>query len=76
VGIISTVPDTKYAIMSGTSMATPAVVGICARLLSKNGALLGATRDASRADGIVKMLLQSCKKLGLGPTFEGQGLPG
>jgi hypothetical protein len=24
----------------------------------------------------VKMLLQSCKKLGLGPTFEGQGLPG
>ncbi|HEX4795135.1 MAG TPA: S8 family serine peptidase [Humisphaera sp.] len=75
VGIISTVPDKKYAVMSGTSMATPAVTGLAARLLAKNAAILNANRDASRADRIVRLLLQSCKSLGFGPTFEGQGLP-
>lgn len=74
-GVISTVPEKDYAVMSGTSMAAPAITGLAARLLAKNAALLTATRDATRADGIAKMLLQSCKKLGLGPNFEGQGLP-
>lgn len=75
VGVISTVPEKAYAIMSGTSMATPAVTGLAARMLAKNPGLLNAARDATRADNIAKMVLQSCKKLGFGPNFEGQGLP-
>ena len=75
VGIISTVPDAAYAVMDGTSMATPAVTGIAARLLAQNAAILNANRDEARADNIVRMLLQSCRKLGFSPNLEGQGLP-
>ncbi|PYN84338.1 MAG: peptidase S8/S53 subtilisin kexin sedolisin [Candidatus Rokuibacteriota bacterium] len=75
VGVISTVPEKAYAIMSGTSMATPAVVGLAAKLLARHLTLLKANRDAARADGIVKLVLQSAKKLGFGAEFEGQGLP-
>ncbi len=75
VGVISTVPERAYAVMSGTSMATPAVTGLAARLLAKNASILSASRDEGRADNIVRMLLQSCATLGFKPDFEGQGLP-
>src|SRR5439155_407571 len=45
VGVISTVPDKAYAVMSGTSMATPAVTGLATRLLGKNPGLPNAARD-------------------------------
>ena len=53
VGIISTVPGGGYGVMSGTSMACPAVSGLSARLLStdlaKNGlnAILNQAPDAT-----------------------------
>ena len=75
VGVVSTVPEASYAAMSGTSMATPAVTGLAARMLAKNQALLSAPRDRERANGIVKALLQSAKTLGFKPIFEGRGLP-
>ena len=75
VGVISTVPEKAYAIMSGTSMATPAVAGLAARMLAKQPTLLNDARDVSRAEGIAKMVLQSAKTLGFGATYEGQGLP-
>jgi len=75
VGVVSTVPESAYAIMSGTSMATPAVTGLAARVLARHGDVLTATRDAARADTIVKLVLQSAKTLGFGAKFEGQGLP-
>lgn len=72
-GIISTFPG-GYAVMDGTSMATPAVVGVAARLLATQANLLGMPRDAARSDAIAQFLLQSAQILGLGVTFEGRGL--
>ena len=76
VGVISSVPG-GYGVMSGTSMACPAVTGLAARLLSlpANAAILSGARDESRSNEIVQMLLQSCKKLGFGRIYEGLGLP-
>jgi len=73
-GIISTFPG-GYAVMDGTSMATPAVTGVAARLLATRPDLLQMPRDASRSDAIAQFLLKSGKPLGLGVTFEGRGLP-
>jgi subtilisin len=78
VRIISTVPG-GYAIMSGTSMACPAVTGAAARLLSMpaNAAILAMDRDQDRSDAMARLLLLAAKKLGFepAPNFEGQGLP-
>jgi len=75
VAVVSTIPDKTYTAMSGTSMATPAVTGLAARILAKNSKVLGAARDSQRAAAIVKALLGSAKNLGFGPTFQGRGLP-
>ena len=76
VGVISTVPG-GYAAMSGTSMACPAVTGVAARVLSApaKAPVLNGSRDESRSNAIVAMLLQSCASLGFGKDFEGLGLP-
>jgi subtilisin len=76
VGVISTVPG-GYAVMSGTSMACPAVTGVAARLLSApaSAPILSGPRDEARSNAIVAMLLQSCAGLGFGKHFEGLGLP-
>lgn len=61
--------------MSGTSMASPAVAGVAARLLAKEPAILGMPRDAARSDAIRKLLMDACKSLGFGILNEGAGLP-
>lgn len=55
VSIISTVPDNSYAVYSGTSMATPHVVGAAALLLSINPDL--------NAEEIKDILMTSSTKL-------------
>jgi hypothetical protein len=72
-GIISTFPG-GFAVLDGTSMACPAVTGAAARLLATRPELLNLSRDQTRSDEIAKALFQQAKALGLGPTFEGQGL--
>lgn len=74
VGIVSTVPG-GYAVMSGTSMACPAVVGFTARLLSQNPAILSATPDQTRSDNILQLLLGAAKDMGFATNFQGHGLP-
>ena len=74
VGIISTVPG-GYEVMSGTSMACPAVTGRAAQFLAQRSHLLSMSRNQARSDAIIRALLQSARRLGFGPPFEGQGLP-
>lgn len=74
VGVVSTVPG-GYGVMSGTSMACPAIVGIAARLLSENRPVLDAGRDAKRSADIARMILGSLESLGFPPDYEGGGLP-
>lgn len=61
VGVLSTYPGDKYAMMSGTSMATPYITGMAARLLSQAPKLLNMKRGPARVDAIVTMLCQSAR---------------
>lgn len=74
VGIISTFPGDKYAVLDGTSMACPAVTGAAAKLLSTQPALLANPRDQTRSDTMAKAVLQAANTLGFPATLEGQGL--
>lgn len=77
VGIVSTVPDRAYAVMSGTSMACPAVTGRIAAMMSQRPDLLASARDDKRTRAIMKLAFDSAKLQGFGTNdahFEGQGL--
>ena len=73
-GIISTYPKERFAVMDGTSMACPCATGAIARRLASAPAILGATRDASRADRIVELAQAQTKDLGFPPAKQGAGL--
>ena len=72
VGIISTVPANGYAVMDGTSMATPAVTGMIARLLSTSSAR-SASRNQARSDNILTLAYQATREFGFGQIYEGHG---
>lgn len=74
VGIISTFPGDKYAVMDGTSMACPAAAGMAARILSGKPALLKMDRNQNRADEMVKYLAKYTQLIGFGANFEGKGM--
>ena len=74
VGVISTVPTDRWAVMDGTSMACPAVTGASARLLAKHPSILAMPRDAARSDAMAKAIFKAAKTLGFPSTMEGQGL--
>jgi len=80
VGIVSAVPDRTgfsgaYMEMDGTSMASPAVCGTLAVILSKDATYLALPRDFNRSQRAAQILAQHCKDFGLSPNFEGRGLP-
>jgi subtilisin len=74
VGIISTVPDKDYAVLSGTSMACPAVTGCVARAIGEEPKLLGSPADSNRTQAFVQSALRKAVQQGFGITFEGHGL--
>jgi subtilisin len=75
VGIVSCFPDNRYAVMSGTSMACPAVAGAAAALLSSDSEVLNGKRDRDRARRIAELVRASVSDLGLDRFFQGFGLP-
>lgn len=74
VGILSTVPVDKYAIMNGTSMACPAATGMAVRLLLQEGKIITMSRNQQRADEMIKFLSNHVQLLGFGTTYEGMGM--
>jgi subtilisin len=74
VGIISTVPERDYAVMSGTSMACPAVTGCISALLSQQPEVLRMPLDANRTAAVTRLVLAKAIQQGLGSSLEGHGL--
>jgi subtilisin len=74
VGIVSTVPDDRYGVMDGTSMASPAVAGFAAYLLAANPHILNMQGE-ERSRALKTLLFQKAQTLGFGRNYEGFGLP-
>jgi len=72
-GILSTMPEDSYGVMSGTSMACPAIAGFAAYLLSSNSTIPPNGEDRTKA--LKEALYKSAKELGFGRDYEGFGLP-
>ncbi|QJE73329.1 S8 family serine peptidase [Aerophototrophica crusticola] len=76
VWIVSTLPNGEIGAMSGTSMASPAVAGFAAVVLSRNLNILNAKRDEQRSHAILQSVLSRSTQVGLGSfDYEGYGLP-
>jgi subtilisin family serine protease len=79
VGIISTVPERfdqvqPYAVMDGTSMASPAACGALAALLASSPGYHALTGSA-RAEAARTMLRNNAQSIGLSTVFQGAGMP-
>ncbi|KLK91743.1 hypothetical protein AA309_18485 [Microvirga vignae] len=80
VGIIATVPDRHgtvglYAVMDGTSMATPATCGALAAVLSRDPGYQAMPRDIGRSRAARGILQASLRDVGLPPSYCGRGIP-
>lgn len=74
VGIVSTVPGGGYGVMSGTSMACPAVTGMAAALLACHPDVLAMPRDRERSIAMLRIVNGAAGTVGFARNFEGLGL--
>ena len=80
VGIVATVPvrlddPAPYAVMDGTSMASPSACGALAAALGRSADYLDLPRDHSRSARARAVLDEIAHDIGLAPPFQGRGLP-
>lgn len=71
VDVLSTYPTGRYAVLSGTSMATPHVTGAVSLIINLGEKYFGRTLTESE---IYALLVQCCCGLGYKATSEGHGL--
>lgn len=77
--INSTASGESYAVLSGTSMACPAVAGVCALAWSAykaNASCPPYTPGETKKDTIVKVLVETASKTGIPDTGDFPGPPG
>jgi subtilisin len=79
VGIIATVPERfgltePYAVMDGTSMASPSACGALTALLAGSASYKALTGSA-RAEAARTILRNNLRTIGLSAAFEGGGMP-
>lgn len=80
VGIISTVPEryghvAPYAVMDGTSMASPVACAAIAAMLARDAEYLAMPRDIMRAERARSLFRAHTKDIGLAAIYQGRGVP-
>lgn len=74
VGVVSTIFDSRWGVMSGTSMATPIATGVLARRLAATPAVKKLPRDGARSAAILAMAAQAAEDIHLPSGMQGKGL--